>query len=115
MKAALDSAFMRRMRFVVSFPHPGPEQRRMMWLRAFPAAVPLATLDYDHLARINLTGGHIIAAALNAAFLAAAAGRPVAMRHVLQAARAELVKLNRPINAADFVAPVEPAQARAAE
>jgi SpoVK/Ycf46/Vps4 family AAA+-type ATPase len=108
MKAALDSAFMRRMRFVVSFPHPGPVERRMMWLRAFPALVPLEPLDYDHLARINLTGGHIVAAALNAAFLAAAAGRMVGMRDVLQTARAELVKLNRPINAADFVVP-EPA------
>jgi SpoVK/Ycf46/Vps4 family AAA+-type ATPase len=111
MKAALDSAFMRRMRFVVSFPHPGPVERRMMWLRAFPALVPLEPLDYDHLARINLTGGHIVAAALNAAFLAAAARRKVGMRDVLQAARAELVKLNRPINAADFAVP--PAAVRA--
>ena len=105
LKASLDSAFMRRMRFVVSFPHPGPAERKTMWQRAFPASVPLATLDYDRLARINLTGGHIVAAALNAAFLAAAADRKVGMQDVLQAARAELVKLNRPINAADFVVP----------
>ena len=108
LKASLDSAFMRRMRFVVSFPHPGPAERKAMWQRAFPASVPLATLHYDRLARINLTGGHIVAAALNAAFLAAAADRKVGMQDVLQAARAELVKLNRPINAADFVVPAGP-------
>ena len=115
MKAALDRAFMRRMRFVVNFPYPGREQRRMMWLRAFPTTVPLAPLDYDHLARINLAGGHIVAAALNAAFRAAAAGGEVGMADVLHAARAELVKLNQPIIAADFVVPLSAVQTRAAE
>jgi hypothetical protein len=104
LKAALDSAFLRRMRFVVRFPHPGPEERRRMWERAFPQKTPLDALDYERLARINLTGGHIMAAALHAAFLAAAEDRPVGMSHVLQGARAELVKLNRPISEGDFVA-----------
>jgi hypothetical protein len=87
----------------------------MMWLRAFPTTVPLAPLDYDHLARINLAGGHIVAAALNAAFRAAAAGGEVGMADVLHAARAELVKLNQPIIAADFVVPLSAVQTRAAE
>jgi SpoVK/Ycf46/Vps4 family AAA+-type ATPase len=105
LKAALDNAFLRRMRFVVRFPHPGPAERRRMWERAFPHQTPLDRLDYERLARINLTGGHIMSAALNAAFLAAAEDLPVGMSHVLQGARAELVKLNRPISEADFVAP----------
>jgi SpoVK/Ycf46/Vps4 family AAA+-type ATPase len=105
MKAALDSAFMRRMRFVVRFPHPGQAERTRMWQRAFPPAAPRERLDFERLGRINLTGGHIVAATLNAAFLAAAAGRAIAMQDVLQAARAELVKLNRPINEAEFGAP----------
>jgi hypothetical protein len=115
LKAALDSAFLRRIRFVVRFPHPGPVERRRLWERAFPPAVPLEPLDHERLARINLTGGHIAAAALNATFLAAAESRPVGMRHVLQAARAELVKLNRPIAEADFVAASVPVLVSAAE
>jgi AAA+ superfamily predicted ATPase len=115
LKAALDTAFMRRLRFIVRFPHPGPAERRQMWQRVFPAQLPLATLDYERLSRINLTGGHIVAAALNAAFLAAAENQPVGMRHVLQTARAELVKLNRPITESDFVAPPVTALASAAE
>jgi hypothetical protein len=49
-----------------------------------------------------LTGGSIHNIALNAAFLAAQAGTPVTMAVVLQAARSEFRKLERPINEADF-------------
>jgi AAA+ superfamily predicted ATPase len=105
MKAALDTAFLRRLRFVVQFPYPGPTERRALWRGAFPNAVPLGKLDYDQLARINLTGGNISAAAINAAFLAASEGANVSMDHVLRSARSEMTKLNRPINEADFVAP----------
>jgi hypothetical protein len=114
-KSALDAAFMRRLRFVVRFPHPGSSERALMWRNAFPGATPTEALDYSRLARVNLTGGQIAAAAMNAAFLAAAEGRPVGMRHILAAARAELVKLNRPIAEADFIASAEPAELRAAE
>ncbi|TDH62188.1 ATP-binding protein [Dankookia rubra] len=113
-KAALDSGFLRRLRFVVRFPYPGPAERAALWRGAFPTAVPCEPLDFARLAGFNLTGGHIVTAALNAAFLAAAEDAPVAMRHVLQAARAELVKLNRPILAADFALPTD-LPARAAE
>jgi hypothetical protein len=105
MKAALDGAFLRRLRFVVQFPYPGPAERKALWRGAFPGGVPLDTLDFDQLARINLTGGNISAAAINAAFLAASEDGRVGMDHVLRAARAEMTKLNRPINEADFVAP----------
>jgi hypothetical protein len=115
LKAALDSAFLRRMRFVVRFPHPGLAERQALWRRAFPSGVPLEPLQYEQLARINLTGGHIAAAALNAAFLAAVQDQAVAMGHVLQATRAELVKLNRPIVEADFVVEPVPVLAIAAE
>jgi hypothetical protein len=106
LKAALDSGFLRRLRFVVRFPHPGPGERAALWRGAFPAAVPCEPLDFTRLAGFNLTGGHIVTAALNAAFLAAAEETPVAMRHVLHAVRAELVKLNRPLVESDFALPV---------
>lgn len=115
LKSALNSAFLRRIRFVVRFPHPGPAERRRMWERVFPSAAPIDLLDYEQLGQLNLTGGHIAAAAMNAAFLAAAEDAPIGMRHILSAARAELVKLSRPIAEADFAVPPDPITARAAE
>jgi hypothetical protein len=64
--------------------------------------VPLAALDYDQLARLNIAGGSILNIALNAAFMAAQAGAPVTMELILEAARGEFRKIERPINEADF-------------
>jgi hypothetical protein len=102
MKSALDSAFLRRLRFIVRFPFPGPVERKAIWQRVFPHAMPKGLLDYDRLARLNITGGHIHNIALNAAFLAARASSPVSMRLILDAARTEFRKIERPINEADF-------------
>jgi hypothetical protein len=102
LKGSLDTAFMRRLRFIIDFPFPGVAERKGIWQRAFPAATPTSGLDYDHLARLNLTGGSIHNITLNAAFLAAQAGTPVTMPLVLNAARTELRKLERPVNEADF-------------
>ena len=44
-----------------------------------------------------MTGGSIRNIALNAAFLAADAGEPVSMGHLLQAAHAEASKRERPL------------------
>jgi len=102
MKSALDSAFMRRLRFIVNFSLPELAERKAIWQRMFPPEVPTSGLDFDRLARFNIAGGHIHSIALNAAFLAAQAGTPVTMSLVLNAARAEFRKLERPINEADF-------------
>ena len=64
--------------------------------------MPKAVLDYDRLARLNVTGGYIHNIVLNAAFLAARAGSAVTMALVLDAARAEFLKIERPVNEADF-------------
>lgn len=100
-KGALDDAFLRRIRFVVSFPFPGPTQRAEIWRRAFPAAAPTRGLDPEKLARLNVSGGHIRNIALNAAFLAADADEPVGMEHLLAAARLEYAKLEKPFTDAD--------------
>lgn len=95
MKQALDTAFLRRIRFVVQFPFPDAAQRAEIWRRVFPAATPLASLDIEKLARLNVAGGNIRNIALNAAFLAADADQSVSMAHVLRAARAEYAKLEK--------------------
>jgi hypothetical protein len=101
MKAALDPAFMRRLRFIVQFPFPGPEQRQAMWAQAFPSAAQLDEIDTKRLARFALSGGNIHSIALNAAFMAPADGR-VTQAMLLQAVRGELHKLDKPIVEAEF-------------
>jgi len=102
MKSALDTAFLRRLRFVVNFPFPGAKERRRIWERALPEQTPREGLDYERLARLNLSGGNIHSIALNGAFLAAAKGTPVTMPLMLAAARMEMRKLDRAVNEADF-------------
>lgn len=101
-KSAIDQAFMRRIRFVVEFPYPEPAQRAEIWRRVFPASTPTAELRIDRLARLNAAGGHIRNIAMGAAFLAADAGEPVHMRHLLSAARSEFAKLEKPLTDAEI-------------
>jgi AAA+ superfamily predicted ATPase len=98
MKEALDTAFLRRLRFVVKFPFPDFVQRRRLWEVMFPAATPVDGIDVQKLARLNVAGGNIRNIALTAAFIAADADEPVRMRHLLQAARNEYQKLEKPLD-----------------
>lgn len=102
MKSALDTAFMRRLRFIVNFPFPGVPERKRIWERAFPEETEKEGLDYERLAKFNLTGGSIQNIAINAAFLAARAGDPVTMPLIFEAARNEFRKLEKPVNEAEF-------------
>jgi SpoVK/Ycf46/Vps4 family AAA+-type ATPase len=94
-KAALDTAFQRRLRFAVHFPFPDAVQREAIWRGVFPANTPLDCLDYKKLARLNVTGGNIRNIALSAAFLAAESGSPVNMSHLLRAAQLEAAKTEK--------------------
>jgi hypothetical protein len=97
LKSSLDRAFMRRLRFVVNFPFPDAPQREAIWGRMFSPTAPISHLDSRRLAQLNVAGGNIRNIALNAAFLAAAAGESISMPHLLQAARQEVEKIERPL------------------
>ncbi len=101
LKSALDTAFMRRLRFVVPFPFPDVPQRAEIWRRAFPAATPTDGLDPARLAQLNVAGGNIKNIALNAAFLAAEAREPVRMAHLLRAAHVEYAKIEKALTAGE--------------
>ena len=101
-RSALDSAFLRRLRFVIDFPFPEIGDRLRIWEKAFPQQAPTEGLDLSSLARLDLSGGNIRSAAINAAFLAAAAGSPIDMNMVMRAAAREYTKLSKPIVAAEF-------------
>jgi len=95
-KAALDAAFLRRLRFVLAFPFPDIEQRSELWRRIFPPDAPVAKLDAPKLARLQLTGANIRGVALRAAFYAATDGSEIKSAHLLRAARSEFLKLGIP-------------------
>jgi hypothetical protein len=101
LKTALDTAFQRRLRFMVTFPFPDEGHREAIWRRVFPPEAPTEALECGRLARLHVTGGAIRNIALSAAFLAAEAGRPVEMKHLLQAAHAESAKTDRPLGGAE--------------
>jgi hypothetical protein len=97
LKSALDPAFQRRLWFVVQFPFPDQQQRKLIWRGIVPAVTPLDGVDYGKLARLNVSGGTIRNVALNAAFLAAEEGQKLGMRHLLQAARSDAATRERPL------------------
>ncbi|MEU9154410.1 ATP-binding protein [Streptomyces sp. NPDC048417] len=95
MKSALDTAFLRRIRFVVDFPFPGEPERAEIWRRVLPPQAPVKGIDAGLLAQLTVAGGSIRNIALSGAFLAAEEGDRLQMRHMLAAARTEYLKLER--------------------
>jgi len=97
-KNDLDTAFLRRIRFVIDFLPPGPEERLRLWKKALPECTPsgetlLGAVDWGHLAQnLALTGADIKNAVLSAAFLARSEGGVISMRHLLRAVRREMAK-----------------------
>jgi hypothetical protein len=102
LKSSLDSAFQRRLRFTVNFPFPDATQREAIWKKVFPEATPTHGLDHKKLAQLNVAGGNIRNIALNAAFLAAQCGTPVAMANLVEAAKLEAQKIERPLSDAEI-------------
>lgn len=97
LKNSIDQAFLRRIRFIVQFSFPDANQRAEIWRQVFPKNTPTEGLDARKLARLNVAGGNIRNIALNAAFIAAQAGEVVQMQHILQAAKSEYTKMERPL------------------
>ena len=94
----LEPALLRRLRFMIDFPRPDAYARELIWRHCLPEGThALDDAAFAQLARrLDLTGGHIRQITLRAAFLAAAEGVPIELRHIAHAARAELAKLGMP-------------------
>jgi len=97
LKDSIDQAFLRRIRFVVQFPFPNHPQRAEIWRKVFPQKTPIEGLDYEKLSSLHVSGANIRNIAMNAAFLAKASSEKVMMKHILQAAKNEYIKLERPM------------------
>jgi len=94
----LDTAFLRRLRFVIDFPAPRAAERLSMWQRALPERSPggeiiVGDIDWAMLSeRLVMTGAQIKSVAIGAAFLARDKGERIGMRHIYTAAQREMSK-----------------------
>lgn len=81
----IDEAFMRRINFVVYFPFPDVETRKLLWKKLLDTKAPIAEdVDFDFLAEgFRLAGGSIKNCVISAAFNAAAEDKPIGMKHLL--------------------------------
>jgi len=103
-RANVDEAFTRRLDIVVDFAVPEEADRRRLWRQFLGSEVPqYEDIELDFLASaFDLTGGNIRNATLTAAYLAADAGRPVAMADLIRGTEREYRKLGRLCVVAEF-------------
>jgi hypothetical protein len=89
-----DTAFLRRLRYVVEFPLPDADARLRIWRHCLPPNADATGLDLELLARrFVLTGGQIRSAVLNACLQSAGTGeRRLGMEAVIVAVWRELQK-----------------------
>lgn len=102
LRSNIDTAFLRRLRFIIDFNFPAQAERAEIWRHIFPKATPRGKLDYDQLAQLNLAGGSIRNVAMAAAFAAADQDKKVGMGHILVAARLEYEKSGRSLTSAEL-------------
>ena len=104
LRANVDEAFLRRLDAIVEFPVPDVEDRRRLWERNLPGALPMTDdIDLDFLARrFTLSGGNIRNVAVGAAFRAAEGERRVAMADLVRETAREYRKLGRLCVEAEF-------------
>ncbi|MEU2433655.1 ATP-binding protein [Streptomyces sp. NPDC007861] len=97
LSANIDTAFTRRLDLIVRFPAPDEHHRRLLWDHCLGTAVRRSPgLDLDLLARtFTLSGGSIRNCAITAAYHSAATGQPFSTESLLEAVRAEYLKLGR--------------------
>lgn len=98
-----DAAYKRRIRFMISFPLPGPGERLKMWLSMFPEQTPVEGVDFTFLAKhFELSGSSIKNIALSAAFLAASCGTAVRMEHIVHSLKQEYIKSGKMLTAQEL-------------
>ncbi|MEM7154122.1 MAG: ATP-binding protein [Myxococcota bacterium] len=102
-RSRFDSAFTRRLDFVIDFPAPEPEQRRDLWERHLGEEHDIDRSELNRLAAtIDLCGGHIRNVVLCAAVLAKSESRRVGFRDLIRGLELEMLKLNRQVPASMY-------------
>jgi hypothetical protein len=99
-RSRFDSAFTRRLDFIIEFPAPNAEERRTLWDVHLGRGHEIDTCQINRLAAsLDLVGGHIRNAVLSAATIAGAEGRPIGWGDLMRGVEAELRKLGRQLPA----------------
>ena len=100
----IDDAFVRRLDFVIDFPFPEPDDRKLIWRLLLPEEAPLSDdVDLEFLSvQFKLSGGAIRNCSMSAAFQAADEGTSITMRHLVRAVAQEFGKQGRLTLQTDF-------------
>ena len=100
----MDDAFVRRMHFTIEFPFPSQKYRHRIWEGIWTEKTPRAKdIDLEFMgSRFEIAGGNIKNVALAAAFLAAADGKIVNMKHLINATRREYQKMGKIVADGEF-------------
>ncbi len=95
-KSNIDTAFMRRIRYVVHYENPDEALRREIWESCLSENVPHEDIDLDYLAAQfdTFTGSVIKTVFLNACAYAAGQDQKLSMTHLVHALKHELEKTN---------------------
>ncbi len=99
-----DSAFVRRITYVVHIDSPDEATRLRLWKNTLPETCRFASdVDFEFLAEgFELSGSNIKSILQTAAYMAGAKDRPINMADVIISLRYELEKLGRIIDSTDF-------------
>jgi hypothetical protein len=106
-KQNIDTAFVRRLRFVMDFPRPKPAERLMIWQRlvsemvSAERAAALADVLRSLADTLELSGAQIKLAVLSAIFASRQANTPLALEHLTAGVERELGKEGRGIEVDD--------------
>lgn len=100
----IDTAFARRMQFVIEYESPDEPTRRILWQKQLVPTLPTTNdIDIPFLAqRFEISGANIRNVVMAAAFLAAAGNCPVGMQQIAKAMQWEYQKLGRSVSTSDF-------------
>ncbi len=99
-----DTAFLRRITYTLRFENPDSNMRLSLFKKVLPKEVPVdPKLDFSVFSeRLELSGANIKSIMYAAAYMAAAQNKSVDAECVVRAAKYELRKLGRMVNASDF-------------
>ncbi|OKH15168.1 ATP-binding protein [[Limnothrix rosea] IAM M-220] len=97
LRSNMDTAFERRLRFIVEFPKPDVGDRLKIWQQTFPTIAPVSPdIDWQFLAKqFDLTGANIKNIALTAAFHAADTHTEITMAAIIFALKREYQKMGQ--------------------
>ena len=94
LQGSIDTAFIRRFQFIISFPFPADEQRRHLW-RTMLERYQAGPVNFDSLIPLHLSGANIKSAVYHAACLAAAQESVITLEHIQKGVELEYDKLGK--------------------